>query len=199
MWGVNQNTKGLGYERGLSRSYQAILEKLWKKSRKLLVNLHSYLLLSNSKRSVGVKVIHYLSAVFAKVDHSLLLEILSYFAWFIFNFGSSVSFLFSFHFSFVSFLPFRFFFSFSFNSFLCYQSSDFLFFLCYWTKLDSACPCAVKPIYWHRVVVKESAAFFCREPSKESRELVLRIPEFPAGFQKSIFKGKVREEESQGM
>lgn len=30
---------------------------------------------------------------------------------------------------------------------------------CCWTKLGSTCLCALKPIYWHRVAVKESAVF----------------------------------------
>ena len=34
-----------------------------------------------------------------------------------------------------------------------------MYWKCYCTKLGSAHLCAVKPSYWHQLVVKESAAF----------------------------------------
>ena len=72
---------------------------------------------------------------------------------------------------------------------------------CYRTKLGSALPRAVKPIYWHWIVVKESAVFILKAPYKENGWLVLRNPELHEGFQQSVFKGQVRERGggSQGM
>ena len=46
---------------------------------------------------------------------------------------------------------------------------------------------AVKPIYSHWVVVKENAVFL-QAPSEESRQLVLKRPEFPEGFQGKVCK-----------
>ena len=37
---------------------------------------------------------------------------------------------------------------------------------CYWPEFGSGCPCTVKPIYWHRAVVK--CSLYGRTPSKES-------------------------------
>ena len=51
----------------------------------------------------------------------------------------------------------------------------------------------VKPIYWHWVEVKESAAFITRHWYKKNMWLVLKNPQLPEGFQQSIFKGQVRE------
>ena len=34
---------------------------------------------------------------------------------------------------------------------------------------------------------------YCRTPSKESRQLILKRPEFPQGFQGRVFKDSVRE------
>ena len=58
---------------------------------------------------------------------------------------------------------------------------------CYWTKRGLACPSAVKPIYWHQVVVKESAHWL-QAPSKEFRQLVLKRPRFPEGAKKRFLK-----------
>ena len=44
--------------------------------------------------------------------------------------------------------------------------------------------------------MKESATFmavYCRAPSKDSRQLVLKRPELPDGFQGKVFKDRMRE------
>ena len=64
---------------------------------------------------------------------------------------------------------------------------------CYWTKLGSAHPWAVKLIYWHRVVVKESAVFTAGQQARSPGYLVPKKPKLPDGLQQSIFKDKVRE------
>ena len=64
---------------------------------------------------------------------------------------------------------------------------------CYQTKLGSACPRAVKPIYWHWVLVKESAAFTEGHQARRPGQLVLKRPKFPEGFQGKVFKDRVRE------
>ena len=63
---------------------------------------------------------------------------------------------------------------------------------CYPIELGSARPYPVKPVYWHQVTVKESAAIYCRVPSQESRQLVLRRPELSNGFQGKVFKDRMR-------
>ena len=50
---------------------------------------------------------------------------------------------------------------------------------------------AVKPIYSHRVVVKENAVFIAGHQARSPGQLVLKTPN---GFQENIFKGQVREE-----
>ena len=57
---------------------------------------------------------------------------------------------------------------------------------------------AVKPIYWHWVVVKRSAALSSGHQARSSVQLVLREPQALDGFLWCIFKGTVREVESQG-
>ena len=47
-------------------------------------------------------------------------------------------------------------------------------------------------------MVKESEAFIVRYHTSSPRRLMLKKPKLPNGSQQSIFKGKVREEESQG-
>ena len=64
---------------------------------------------------------------------------------------------------------------------------------CYRTKLGSTHSHAVKPNYWHWVVVKESAVFISGHKARSSGQLVLKTPELPDGFHQSIFKGQVRE------
>ena len=72
---------------------------------------------------------------------------------------------------------------------------NFLFCLtyCYRTKLGSTCPHAVKPIYWHEVVVKEGAAFIAGHQARSPGKLVLKRPWTPNGFQGKVFKDRVRE------
>ena len=48
--------------------------------------------------------------------------------------------------------------------------------LCYGTKLGSPHSCTVKPVYWHQVVVKESAAFNERHQTRSPRQLMLKKP-----------------------
>lgn len=45
---------------------------------------------------------------------------------------------------------------------------------------------AAKPIYWHQVVVEEYTALTCRVPSK-NKQLLLKRPELPDGFQERFF------------
>ena len=52
-------------------------------------------------------------------------------------------------------------------------------------------PMHSKAIYWHQAVVKEGV--YCRAPSNESRQLVLKRPKLPDGFQGKVFKDRVRE------
>ena len=49
------------------------------------------------------------------------------------------------------------------------------------------------------VVMKESAVFIAGHQARNPGQLVLKTPKLPDGFQESIFKGQVREGESQGM
>ena len=51
---------------------------------------------------------------------------------------------------------------------------------------------AAKSIYGHQVVVKESTTFICRVPSKEYRQLMLKRPELPGGFQGRVLKANLR-------
>ena len=61
------------------------------------------------------------------------------------------------------------------------------------TELNlSPLACTVKPIYRHQVVVKEMQHLL-QVPSKESRQLMLKRPKLPDGFQGRGLKGKVRE------
>ena len=53
--------------------------------------------------------------------------------------------------------------------------------------------CSAKPIYWPQVVVKEITAFISG-PSKENRQLMLKRPELPDGFQRRVSKGSIRGE-----
>lgn len=62
---------------------------------------------------------------------------------------------------------------------------------CSQAKLGSVCPCTVKPIRWHWIVVKEHTRFIARSSrvsSKENRQLVLKRPELPSGSQGRVFK-----------
>ena len=64
---------------------------------------------------------------------------------------------------------------------------------CYWTKLGFAHLHAVKPIiYGHLIIVKQSAAFIAGS-TKNSRQLVLKMPELPNSFQEKVFKDRMRE------
>ena len=54
-------------------------------------------------------------------------------------------------------------------------------------------PRAVKPTYWHQVVVKESAMFISGRQTRSPGQLALKTPELLHGFQERIFKGQVRE------
>ena len=67
--------------------------------------------------------------------------------------------------------------------------------------LGSTHPRTVKPIYWHQFVVKESAAFIAGHQAKSSSSSSAsdQKPKLPNGFQQSIFKGKVKKGEFQGM
>ena len=62
-------------------------------------------------------------------------------------------------------------------------------------KLESAYPMHSKAIYWYQIVVNESTAFIARHPlwSEGRRMLMFRKHELPNGFQRSNFKGKVKE------
>ena len=40
---------------------------------------------------------------------------------------------------------------------------------------------------------EEKCSVYCRAPSKESRQLVLKRPELPEGFQGKVFKNRMRE------
>ena len=55
------------------------------------------------------------------------------------------------------------------------------------SKLRSTCLSAVKPVYWHWVVVKENAAFIVRCHTMSLGQLKLKRPEIPNRFQQSIF------------
>ena len=64
---------------------------------------------------------------------------------------------------------------------------------CYQSKLGSACPHAVSQsigtgLWWRKVQC------LLQVPSKESRQLVLKRPELPTGFQGKVLKDGVREE-----
>ena len=63
----------------------------------------------------------------------------------------------------------------------------------YLTKLGSVCPCIVKPIYWHLVMVKKKYSVYCRAPSKEYGKRIPKRPNLPDGFQGKVFKDRVRE------
>ena len=70
--------------------------------------------------------------------------------------------------------------------------------LCYQTKLGSAHPHTVKPIYWHWVMLNESKVFIVRWHIRSPGQLVFKKAWTPQWFQESIFK--VGEgEASQGM
>lgn len=65
---------------------------------------------------------------------------------------------------------------------------------CHWPKPGSTHPNAVKSIYWHRAVMKKSAAFIARCQARSPGQLMLkRQPKFPDGFQGSVFKAQVKE------
>ena len=67
---------------------------------------------------------------------------------------------------------------------------------CYQTKLGSISLYTVKPIYWHLVVVKESAAMTVstkRGIAVQYGWLILRISQLHNGFQGNTFKDRVRE------
>ena len=51
-------------------------------------------------------------------------------------------------------------------------------------------PCTIKPIYWHRVVVKESTVFIAGRQARSSGQLVLKTPKLPMGFRKAILKAR---------
>ena len=59
-------------------------------------------------------------------------------------------------------------------------------------KLRSAHSCTIKALYWHWVVVKESAGFYSGHQARSPGKLVLKTPELLDGFQQSIFKGQMR-------
>ena len=52
----------------------------------------------------------------------------------------------------------------------------------------STCRGAIKPIYWHPITVKASAAFTAGLQARSPGQLVLKTPQLHAGFQESIFK-----------
>lgn len=65
----------------------------------------------------------------------------------------------------------------------------------HWTKFRSTGLHAVKRIYWHQVVIKQSAMFIVGNRANNSGQLVLKKqPKLPSVFQKSTLKGLVREE-----
>ena len=74
---------------------------------------------------------------------------------------------------------------------LCFVLLSVLSTSCYWIKLGSTHSCTVKPIYWHQIVVKESAAAGHR--ARSPGQPVLKTPELLDKLQQSIFKGKGRE------
>ena len=76
-----------------------------------------------------------------------------------------------------------------------YCTTAFHRWFCYWTKLGPLTCHAVKPIYWHRVVVKESPVFTVghqarRTGSLSSKDLNFLIA-FREGFLKTTFRVKV--------
>ena len=65
----------------------------------------------------------------------------------------------------------------------------FFFYLnfCYQTN-------SVKPIYWHWGCGEEKSSIYCsRQARSPGRQLMLKSPKLPDGFQGNVFKGGVRE------
>ena len=58
------------------------------------------------------------------------------------------------------------------------------------TKLESACLCTVKPIYWHRVVMKASAAFIVKVPTQGWVTCALKPPNTQMDFSKAFLKAR---------
>lgn len=61
-------------------------------------------------------------------------------------------------------------------------------------QTGSTCPHTVKPIYWHWVVVKESAVFIAGYKARRTGSSCSKPPALPHGFQGSIFKSQMRDE-----
>ena len=59
-------------------------------------------------------------------------------------------------------------------------------------KLTSACPQAVKPVYWHKVVIKESAVFIATVRQGVQSSYCWKALN-PSGYQWKIFTGRVSE------
>ena len=61
--------------------------------------------------------------------------------------------------------------------------------LCFRTKLGSACPHTLKPIYWHHVVCgKGEYNVYCRALSNKNEQRVLKRPEFSMAFRGGVLK-----------
>ena len=61
---------------------------------------------------------------------------------------------------------------------------------CYQTKLVSTCPCAVKPIYWHQVVVKECTAFVAGCQAKRMSSSCSKDLNSPMTFRQEVLKAE---------
>ena len=73
----------------------------------------------------------------------------------------------------------------SIKSFFLHQlslNSSSLVSVCYWTWPESACPCTVKPIYWHWVAVMKSTVFIEGHQAKSPDSI--QRPELSTGFQR---------------
>ena len=62
--------------------------------------------------------------------------------------------------------------------------------LCYRTKLGSLRPCTVKPIYWHQVVGKESAAFIAGSQARRNGSSSSKDPNSPVAFREGFLKAR---------
>ena len=65
---------------------------------------------------------------------------------------------------------------------------------CYQNKLGSTCPTHSKANLLTVGCGEEKYRVYCRAPNKENRQLMLKRPELPSGFQGRVFKGNIRGE-----
>ena len=70
--------------------------------------------------------------------------------------------------------------------------SDSLYCHCYWTKLGSTCLLQQSQPTDAAGCGEGKGSFYCRAPGKESRQLILKRPKVPEGFQGNVFKDRVR-------